>query len=64
MLMMTKKELLEKCQELALYPGMLAKAMENPEAYMTARGKVDARELREKFGVGNGNSPKKGEGRQ
>lgn len=53
--MMSEKELLEKCPELALYPGMLAKAMENPEVYMTARGKVDARELREKFGVGNGN---------
>lgn len=53
--MMSEKELLEKCPELALYPGMLAKAMENPEAYMMARGKVDARELREKFGVGNGN---------
>lgn len=53
--MMSEKELLEKCPELALYPGMQAKAMENPEAYMTARGKVDAKELREKLGVGNGN---------
>ena len=53
--MMSEKEFLEKCPELALYPGMLAKAMENPEAYMTARGKVDAREMREKFSVGNGN---------
>ena len=51
---MTEKELLEKCPELRLYTGMLAKAMENPEEYMMARGKVDARELKEKFDIKSG----------
>lgn len=53
--MMTEKELLKKFPELRLYPGLLVKVMENPEAYMMDRGKVDARRLKEKLGIGSGN---------
>lgn len=52
---MTKEELLKKYPELALYPEMLTKALENPGAYMMARILVRAQRLKDKAGVGNGN---------
>lgn len=55
MLVMTKEELLKKYPELALYPEMLTKALENPGAYMMARILVRAQRLKDKAGVGNGN---------